>query len=75
MNSGNCFGKLPACVRTQAVLAKIVLRHSQRVCRYNDFTPKTAYFTPLHHKNIEKIRYNIKMDIYIQKSAKGRRAL
>ena len=39
-------------------------RHSRRVCRYNDFTPKNQYFTPIHHKNIVKIRYNMKVDIY-----------
>lgn len=39
------------------------------------FTPKTPYFTPSHHEFIAKIRYNKRMDMYIQKSAKGRRSL
>lgn len=37
------------------------------------FTPKIPYFTPSHHEFIAKIRYNKRMDMYIQKSAKGRR--
>ena len=45
------------------------------VCRYKNFTPKIPYFTPSHHEFIAKIRYNKRMDMYIQKSAKGRRSL
>ena len=33
------------------------------------------YFIPSHHEFIAKIRYNKRMDMYIQKSAKGRRSL